>query len=426
MAQSTNTRQTWGVRAHTSISAYGNQTASTYDYVSALAVTNKFVAENQAANPGWPVDLSPRPYSWTKEVFTGGIGATVSWDYKYQYSAVPRWVFAWSQGIIESSVAYGSPEMPSYTVAYNNALEKFYSKVRGESANLVVDAIEMPKTLELLTKYSKDLMGLRKKLLGSLADPRAVAKLRRQFTRFKNSKKFKRQVHIYRLDIKRVFKDTDDFAATEWLKFTLGLRPTVSTLDTMSKLMPRAADVVHTITGSDTQTQRKVEMWDSSDKKYVAQHDTLISVRITGRYSVGDSQAAFLHTIVPATPVSTVWELVPLSFVADYAVSIGQYLNLLDAAHARGLVFRGGYSRRFDSATTTLSGGTYGIPSSIKGYTYGITSSRRKLSYSRTLINSFPRPGRPSVRLNLNGEKIANIGALLDQFARRICRSSTS
>jgi hypothetical protein len=316
--------------------------------------------------------------------------------------------------------------MPNYLTAYNNALEKFYSKVRGESANLVVDAIEMPKTLKLLTKYSKDLMGLRKKLLGSLADPRAVAKLRRDFTRFKNSKKFKKKVHLYRVDVKRVFRDTDDFAATEWLKFTLGLRPTLSTLDTISRLMPRAADVVHTITGSDTQMLRKVETWVSEDKKYIAEHDTLISVRVTGSYSVGDSQAAFLHTITPATPTSTVWELIPLSFVADYAVNIGQYLNLLDAAHARGLVFRGGYSRRFDSAITAISGGTMGIPSSIKGTTYGVTSYRRKQTYSRVLISSFPRPGRPSVRLNLNGEKIANIGALLDQFTRRICRSLTT
>lgn len=427
MAQSTNTRKQWGgVVTYHSLSAYGNNFAYTHSQAEALALTNKFVALKQETNPGWPIDLSPRPYFWTKEVFTGGVGAMVSWDYRYKDSAVPRWVFAWSQGIIESSVAYGSPSMPDYPAIYNNALEKFYSKVRGESANLAVDAIEMPKTLKLLKQYSRDLMGLRKKLLGSLADPRAVAQLRRRFIRFKNSREFKRKVHIYRYDIKHVFKNTDDFAATEWLKFTLGLRPTLSTLDTISKLIPRAADVVHTVTGSASQMQHKEELWTSGDKKYVAQHDALISVRITGSYSVGDEQAAFLHTIVPATPISTTWELIPLSFVMDYAVSIGQYLDLLDAAHARGLVFRSGYSRRFDSVVTALSGGTIGIPSNTKGYTHGITSSQRKSSYSRTLISSFPRPCRPSVRLNLNGEKIANIGALLDQFARRICRSSTS
>ena len=426
MAQKSNTKYHWGIQITNSLSAYANKVSSSYNRVNKLALTNVFSATVQAKNPGWPTDLSPRPYSWSKEVTTGGIGAQVSWDYTYKSAYTPMWTFTWSQGIMEASVAYGSPLMPDYSVIYNNALEKFYSKVRGESANLVVDAIEMPKTLKLLIQYSKDLMSLRKKLLGSLADPRAVARLRREFTRFKNSKKFKKQVRIYRYDIKRVFKNTDDFAANEWLKFTLGLRPTLSTLDTIAKLMPRAADVMHTVTGSDMQMCRKVELWQSGDKKYVAEHDTLISVRITGSYSVGDAQKAFLHTIVPALPVSTVWELIPLSFVADYAVNIGQYLNLLDAAHARGLVFRGGYARRFNSAVTTTSGGTYGIPSSKTGYTYGVTGYRRALSYSRTLISSFPRPCRPSVRLNLNGEKIANIGALLDQFARRICRSSTS
>lgn len=425
MAQSSNTRTHWGIKTNNSLSLFAKQIKHTYNYVNSIALTNKFAAANQAANPGWPIDLSPRPYSWSKDVATGGIGGTTSWDYTKQYSASPSWVFSWSQGIIEASPVYGSPSMPDYSVIYNNALEKFYSKVRGESANLVVDAIEMPKTLRLLKQYSRDLMGLRKKLLGSLADPRAVARLRRQFSRFKNSREFKKKVHIYRLDIKRVFKDTDDFAATEWLKFTLGLRPTLSTLDTISKLMPNAADAIHTVTGSDMQTQRKVQKWENSGKKYTAEHDAMISVRITGSYSVGDSQAAFLHTITPATPTSTVWELIPLSFVADYAVNIGQYLNLLDAAHARGLVFRGGYSRRFDSTATTTTGGMLS-GSFIQGSSYGVTSSLRKSSYSRVLISSFPRPCRPSVRLNLNGEKITNIGALLDQFARRICRSLTS
>lgn len=269
-------------------------------------------------------------------------------------------------------------------------------------------------------------MGLRKKLLGSLADPRAVARLRRQFSRFKNSREFKKKVHIYRLDIKRVFRDTDDFAATEWLKFTLGLRPTISTLDTISKLIPKVADEVYTVTGSDMQMQRTVQGWKSGGNTFGAEHDALTSVRITGTYAVGNTQAAFLHTIVPATPTSTVWELIPLSFVADYAVNVGQYLNLLDAAHARGLVFRGGYSRKYDQTTTHVIGGSLSSFSDLQGSTYGTRSHLRKQSYSRTLITSFPRPCRPSVRLNLNGEKITNIGALLDQFARRICRSLTS
>lgn len=426
MAQKSNSRTVYGINTTYVISGTVNHVSYGYSTSNSLALKSDFTAAVQAANPGWPIDLSPTSYFWSKEVRTGGIGAKTSWDYTRRSSAYPSWSYTWTQGFIESTVAYGSPTMPDYIVAYNNALEKFYSKVRGESANLAVDAIEVPKTLKLLKQYSKDLMGLRKKLLGSLADPRAVARLRRQFTRFKNSREFKKKVHIYRYDIKRVFKNTDDFAASEWLKFTLGLRPTVSTLDTISKLMPRAADVVHTVTGSDTQMLRKVEKWADGDKQYIAEHDTFTSVRVTGSYSVGDSQAAYLHTVVAATPTSTVWELIPLSFVADYAVNVGQYLNLLDAAHARGLVYRGGYTRRFDSATSAVSGGTVGMPNSIQGRTYGVQSHRRQLSYSRTLTTSFPRPGRPSVRLNLNGEKITNIGALLDQFARRICRSLTS
>lgn len=108
-----------------------------------------------------------------------------------------------------------------------------------------------------------------------------------------------------------------------------------------------------------------------------------------------------------------------MSFVADYFVNVGQYLNLLDAAHARGLTFRGGYVRYYDQRITELK---YAEASGTakSGRTLLVTGFRSGKSYNRALISSFPRPGRPSVRLNLNGDKIANIGALLNQFVRRL------
>jgi len=428
MAQQSNRKSEFGaVISTTSTSAWGNIQGTTHSYTTGgLCFTQRFVAAVQPPNPDYPNVKLPRPYNWSKVTTTAGFGARRSWDYTKSLAPVAMWSNTSTVGAIESSLAFGTPPSIDSTSVYNNALEKFYSRIRGEgSANLAVDAVELPKTLSLMKGYVKDLFSLRRKLLGTLSDPRELARARKQFRRWKKHHPWKLRLHhLDKVAVKAAFKSADDFAASEWLKFSLGLKPTIGTLDAISKLMPRAVDVVHRVTGSNQQLLSSVERWKNGDMVSVAEHDVLCNIRVTAYYAVGDSSAATLHDVVPATPVSTVWELIPLSWVADYFVNVGQYLNLLDAAHARGLVYLAGYRRDYHQTVTLLGYGTdnSALPSATKGSVTAVNGSYRSSSYNRTLIYSFPRPGRPSVRLSLNGDKIANLGALLDQYLRRVTR----
>lgn len=428
MAQQSNNRVENGAVVSTvSNSAWGNIQTTTHDYTTdGFTYSHRFVAMVQPPNPDYPKKKLPQPYFWSKVTTTSGFGVNRSWDYTYRLAPVVRWSNVTRTGSVESSLAYGTPPSVDSTSVYNNALEKFYSKIRGEgSANLAVDAAELPKTLSLMKGYVQDLFSLRRKLLGTLSDPRKIAQARRQFRKWKKHHPWKLKLHLLdKVAVKTAFKNADDFAASEWLKFSLGLKPTIGTLDAISKLMPRAVDTVHRVTGSNQKLLSSTERWKNGNMVSVAEHDVLLNVRVTAYYAVGDSSAAMLHDVVPATPVSTIWELIPLSWVADYFVNVGQYLNLLDAAHARGLVYLAGYRRDYHQKVTLLNYGTDNsvLPNPIRGSITAVTGSYRSQSYSRTLINSFPRPGRPSVRLSLNGDKIANLGALLDQYVRRVTR----
>lgn len=424
MAQQSETRSIFGGWKGTfSESQWGAVYSSTFTSDSnAYLMKKRFVAAVQPPNPTRDY-VTPRPYNWTKETTTSGMGTESSWNYTYKNAGVERWSRRRSSGIVVSDMVYGTPPTLDRVAIYNNALEKFYSKIQAsDGVNVAVDLAEMPSTIRMVTSYCQDLMRFRKRLLKELTGPTALAKAKHRLKQWRkpNVKRLRRDYTVI-MDRYTLY-NFDEFAASQWLKFTLGLKPTLSTLDALAKLAPKIADVVHTVTGtSQGLISGSVQQWSAGNTASAAQHDVLCNVRITGKYSVGDVQAAALHSVAPVSPISTAWELIPLSFVADYFVNVGQYLNLMDAAHARGLTFRGGYTRYYDQNVTHLryaeSSGT-----SISGSALLATGVWTRKSYSRALTSSFPRPGRPSVRLNLNGDKITNIGALLDQFVRRLVR----
>lgn len=388
----------------------------------AFVMKKRFVAAVQPPNPTRDYH-TPRPYNWMKETTTSGIGTESAWNYTYQNAGVERWSRRRSTGVLVSSMAYGTPPDLDRIAIYNNALEKFYSKIQAsDGVNIAVDLAEMPSTIRMVQTYGQDLLRFRKRLIKEFTGLTALDRAKQQLKRWRkpNVKKLRRDYTIIR--DRYTLYNFDEFVASQWLKFTLGLKPTLSTLDALAKLSPKIADVSHTVTGtSQGLISNKVEEWVSGSAASAASHDVLCNVRVTGTYSVGDVQAAALHSVAPASPISTAWELIPLSFVADYFVNVGQYLNLMDAAHARGLTFRGGYVRYYDQKVTELRyAEASGTP--VSGSALLVTGVWTSKSYNRALIGSFPRPGRPSVRLNLNGDKIANIGALLDQLVRRLAR----
>jgi hypothetical protein len=136
------------------------------------------------------------------------------------------------------------------------------------------------------------------------------------------------------------------------------------------------------------------------------------------RYSLPAGQQIYNWTSL--NPYSVSWELLPLSFVADWVFQVGDYLESMENAYLFASNFRGGYF------TKTFMGSvrnTYDIQYANKtGYNPGMAHSSwagwgmdRKFK-ARVLLTSQPRPLGIQVRPKLNAKRMLDAASLLQQL----------
>lgn len=138
-----------------------------------------------------------------------------------------------------------------------------------------------------------------------------------------------------------------------------------------------------------------------------------------GRYVIevveDDALALALGKTGISNPALLAWELVPWSFVIDWFVPVGNYLEQLE--YARGLRFvRGTYGRRFERRAV----GTAENPRlpNIEGKIYACRAEAVFLSEgkSREVLTSFPYGPLPTFEPKLGVERALNGIALLTQL----------
>lgn len=100
---------------------------------------------------------------------------------------------------------------------------------------------------------------------------------------------------------------------------------------------------------------------------------------------VSDSLLRGAQKIGVTNPLSVAWEVIPYSFVVDWFMPIGSYLNALSAT--QGLDFVWGYESQWQDVSVE---GKLALPSNTSGEPQGV-SARTKI-YSRTGFTSFPAP----------------------------------
>jgi len=104
-------------------------------------------------------------------------------------------------------------------------------------------------------------------------------------------------------------------------------------------------------------------------------------------------------------PLAVAWELVPFSFIVDWFLPVGTFLNNLDATN--GLSFVKGCKTEFWRARSTRHVGSYSESSgSITESVYANYESRKELIYcERKRLNGFPQSPVPEFRNPLSGRK---------------------
>lgn len=129
-----------------------------------------------------------------------------------------------------------------------------------------------------------------------------------------------------------------------------------------------------------------------------------------------------LHTLAQTglvNPLSVVWEKVPWSFVVDWIVPVGKYLDTLDATV--GWSFKSGsISRKVDGRCVMNWRSPAAVPPGYKTYSvsgYGVAT---QFDLDRQIYTSFPLPTLDMPKNPFTGNRPAKaISLLLQQFQRR-------
>lgn len=137
-------------------------------------------------------------------------------------------------------------------------------------------------------------------------------------------------------------------------------------------------------------------------------------VIVQGWYDVTDSTIQKAGNWTSLNPLSIGWELVPYSFVVDWFIDVGSYLNNVETAFLYGCSFKRGFvtqgRREF---TQAYAGGVSPMTTSssyfdLKGHYLRTYKLRQRLAFS-------PLPRVPRFNLRMGAERMLSAAALLVQ-----------
>lgn len=211
-----------------------------------------------------------------------------------------------------------------------------------------------------------------------------------------------------------------------WLEYQYGWRPLLNDIYGAAEVLAgnHAAAKPLRFTATASATIQKLGAsapcyFSVNGSNYASRVDYSVAEKCRYVLEVVEDQAWLNHLASTGltNPLLLAWELVPYSFVVDWFIPIGKYLEQLE--YARGLTFRRG------TVSSNKTGGAevkYYLSSVTPGYYPGTTNGKGfsivKKSKTRTLLGSFPYQKFPSLRPNLGVSQVLSGLALLTQLLK--------
>jgi hypothetical protein len=354
--------------------------------------TQKFYSE--WGTPHTTLDVTPSPchngngktapsaysYTSTKSVYPKGIYVQ---EYVYAgsvYQIIQEGKFGTTYG------AFGFPRPPSQRDALEyRALSKLYDQIRSSEVSLNTSIGEGRETLKMIRDIAVSAVKAKKGL-----------------------KKLGKDLTLNPLQT----------VGGLYLGWSVGLSPLLNDCENIRKHMANE--------DNDTVRCRPITARASSyDVKSGASWDITLSERL--QYGLS-WRLSNLHLFenwrlgLTARP-TLLWELTTLSFVVDYFVSIGKYLELLEASLLNnGVEFVNGYRTFTTKTVEDLHYDLAGPPATdmtpvLKKYK--IDAVEVTVAKRREIITSFPRPPLPVVKIPRAAGPLLNVAALLSQILTR-------
>jgi hypothetical protein len=308
---------------------------------------------------------------------------------------------------------YNPPAAPLHdTVAQSKAVKKLIQRIeQGIEGNLAQDVVQIRQTIKLITDTAQRLAkaGIALKN-GNI--PTAIKTIWGATTPNYGGRKRKGPDHTRT-------------AADNWLQMQYGWKPLLmdlhGSMEALAKLNLADASIKQ-VTAS-AQTSR----WDVSDLGLATHSPTVAGwtrVHTTSRckygvrFTVESHLLAFLAQSGFLNPINLVWETIPFSFVADWFLPIGPWLETLHGYP--GLVFFDGYQTLFTKQQMESFVRYAGESAPGSGQMLQTSGSygREVVRFDRTRLNTLPVNSFPSFKNPFSFTHAANALALLKRTFR--------
>ena len=315
---------------------------------------------------------------------------------------------------------------------------KLISEIGTANASTGVTVWEGSKTAthvaKTATRIYKALDGLRRGRFGDFATALGITYTSRQSKsygkRYNRAKSFDAQEHRYsptrRFSSERHNSRVTDLVSDTWLEYSYGWKPLLKDVDDHAKalanLLVEKQMVVRTCTVSAKSTKVLKSSRVSGQLTYNEQSSSTKWGRMQVKFSIPAGGVPISDVLGLSNPLYILWDKVPFSFVADWFLPIGTFLESLTAFN--GLVFHSGWvahrhvygrSRQLLPAAPYVDSG--GTKYSVVGC--NIRDQFDEVGMTRSKLVTFPAFGFPEFKDPRSFAHAASAIALLQSLFLR-------
>jgi hypothetical protein len=313
---------------------------------------------------------------------------------------------------------FGTIMLDSWSASVRDkATRNLLASIKNSSVNLAVASAERKQTMDLIastaTRIAKAGMALKKGQFSKAAQNLGITPKKRAGRRFNRD---------YPVDQAKAVSNA-------WLELQYGWKPLLSDVYGSAKALAEARTGTNMIyikrTGyasrAEKTTSRSNWLSNSSSVKgvwyTVSDTKQKVFVKTGVTYAISSPRVNDAKQLGFTNPLLVAWEVVPFSFVVDWFLPIGNYLDSLDAT--LGLSFYDGYvstKGEYESTNNTIIAWTqnsYEVHNGTK------TEFRKVERFTRTLLGGFPSAPLPTFKNPLSKSHVASALALLFQTFKR-------
>jgi len=202
------------------------------------------------------------------------------------------------------------------------------------------------------------------------------------------------------------------FAADVWLQFQYGWKPLYKQIASYMELSQEKMDRPLYLHGKSTQVGSATQTFEQSFGKIESTGAYRSRVKTHYCAKISDSFLANANRFGVLNPATVVWELVPYSFVVDWFVPVGNYLEALSAT--AGLDFVWGYESTTLDVSMIQRFTPYAFPSG-----HIVQEAKRKILYrkfERTPFGGFQLPELYAKANPFSSSHVASAVSLIRQL----------